>query len=330
MLIVPKKVTYEYVKNYIESNSGCKLLSAEYKRAKDKMKFLCECGNEFETTYDNFKSQNKRQCDTCSISNIKVKFRKSNAQFIKEVYDIVGEEYTFLEKYINSQTKIKCKHNKCGHIWEIIPNNFLKGKRCPECNKGFLASDEPFNKKTNEEFVQEVYDLVDNEYAFLEEYVDARTKIKCRHNDCGYIWNITPDNFLRGRRCPQCAESKGEQKIREHLQNIDVVFEQEYSFIGLLSDKKNPLRFDFAIYNSKNNLKFLIEYDGIFHYEQQYDEDGFNDLKIHDKRKDQYCKDNNIPLLRIPYWEFDNIEPILNEWLSRYSLIENKITNDAI
>ena len=33
--------------------------------------------------------------------------------------------------------------------------------------------------------------------------------------------------------------------------------------------------------------------------------------KYNDKIKDKYCVDNNIKLLRIPYWEFENIENIL-------------------
>ena len=36
----------------------------------------------------------------------------------------------------------------------------------------------------------------------------------------------------------------------------------------------------------------------------------------HDRRKDEYCKLHDIDLLRIPYWEFDNIDKILNEKLN--------------
>ena len=60
--------------------------------------------------------------------------RKTDAEFKKEVFDLVGSEYEFLDSYVNSYTKIKVKHNKCGHIYEVRPNLFLNnGSRCPYC-----------------------------------------------------------------------------------------------------------------------------------------------------------------------------------------------------
>ena len=43
---------------------------------------------------------------------------------------------------------------------------------------------------------------------------------------------------------------------------------------------------------------------------------GFITTKIHDTIKTQYCKNNNIRLIRIPYWDFDNIENILSQLLN--------------
>ena len=68
----------------------------------------------------------------------------------------------------------------------------------------------------------------------------------------------------------------------------------------------------FDFYLPDYNL--LIEFDGIQHYEIRghfggYD--GFVDTKIRDTIKNIYCKDNNIDLLRIPYWDYKNIENIL-------------------
>lgn len=59
--------------------------------------------------------------------------RKTNEEFKQEVYNLVKDEYTFLENYVNSKAKIKVKHNKCGNIYEVQPSNFLKGTRCPYC-----------------------------------------------------------------------------------------------------------------------------------------------------------------------------------------------------
>ncbi len=62
-----KSLTYDYVKNFIEieSNSGCKLLNDTYKNNHTKLKVVCECGNTFEVSFSNFKSQNIRRCNNC-------------------------------------------------------------------------------------------------------------------------------------------------------------------------------------------------------------------------------------------------------------------------
>ena len=90
--------------------------------------------------------------------------------------------------------------------------------------------------------------------------------------------------------------------------------------IVLKIQKYNHYVFDFAV-NIKNKL-YLIEFDGEQHFniESQFGdknkEDKYNKLIANDNRKNKYCKDNNIPLLRIPYWDINNIEKILSEFLT--------------
>ena len=233
---------------------------------------------------------------------------KTSESFAKEVYEIVEDEYVFLDEYINSYTKILCRHNICGYSYKVRPHNFLQGDRCPRC-MGYL-------RKTNKEFADDVYELVKDEYVFLEKYVNDGEKILCKHNVCNSEYFVTPNNFLRGKRCPVCFESKGEKTIRGFLEDNNILFKREYSFDGLVGIGGNLLRFDFALFNNKKNLICLIEYDGEFHFKKFYEDQNYETIQIHDKRKNRYCKDNDIPLLRIPYWEFDNIEDILINELS--------------
>lgn len=308
--IQKKKLPYDEVKNFIEteSNSGCKLLSEEYIGAQSKLDLVCKCGRQFKTSFSNFKSANKRQCNDCGRKNIGIQLRKTNREFIQEVFDLVGDEYKFLEEYTNSKAKIKCRHNTCGYIWGVTPNSFLRGSRCPNCFGTHL--------KTQKQFEGEIYGLTKGEYTILGTYINTNTKIGIRHNVCGYEYMVLPTNFLnQSQRCPQCAESKGEQAIRLYLERNNINFQVEYSFEDLLGVRGGLLRFDFAIFGKDDSVQFLIEYDGEFHFKQQYDDDGFEDFQIHDEYKNQYCKSNDIPLLRIPYWEFDSIEKTLSEWL---------------
>ena len=75
----------------------------------------------------------------------------------------------------------------------------------------------------------------------------------------------------------------------------------------------SKLRFDFALFNSVNQICRLIEFDGEQHYESNIKNSGWNTYQKYeytyqnDQKKNKIAKDNNIPLVRIPYWERDNI-----------------------
>lgn len=74
--------------------------------------------------------------------------------------------------------------------------------------------------------------------------------------------------------------------------------------------KIRPLKFDFAIFDNKDTLKYAIEYQGQQHYEPvKYfgGKDSFVKQQKYDEEKRKYCKENNIQLIEIPYWDFAKI-----------------------
>lgn len=217
--------------------------------------------------------------------------RKTDAEFKKEVFDLVGSEYTFLDNYVNNHTKLRVKHNKCCRIYKVTPTYFFEGKRCPWCSI-------KANKKTSEQFKQEVFDLVGNEYTFLDTYVDARTKLRVKHNKCGYIYKVKPTVFLNGSRCPCCNSPKGELIISKILDTLNISYEPQKTFEDLKD--KSYLSYDFYI----PDQNILIEYQGIQHYQSVDVFGGKSQFKIqqkHDKMKADYAKDHNYNLISIPY-----------------------------
>jgi len=110
---------------------------------------------------------------------------------------------------------------------------------------------------------------------------------------------------------------KVKKEIDKVLTQFNISHDSQYIFDDLIGIGGGLLKFDKVVFwdEEQIQLRMLIEYDGIFHYEKQYDEDGFETLKIHDKLKNEYCKKHNIKLLRIPYWDYDNIEKILKKEL---------------
>lgn len=133
--------------------------------------------------------------------------------------------------------------------------------------------------------------------------------------ECGNVFETTLEGFLGGKkRCGVCNKSTSnfEYSVSKLLEFNEVKFIREYSF----DDCKNinKLRFDFAIFDNYDNLKCLIELDGMQHKKPQRFggikvEEAYNNyLKLHknDLIKDEYCKQRDIKLYRIPYSLFRN------------------------
>lgn len=85
-------------------------------------------------------------------------------------------------------------------------------------------------QKTAAKFKQEVQHLVGDEYSVLEPYCGVKHKLKFRHNQCGHVWCVRPDAFLRGSRCPMCARKQRIQaNTLTNTQFINRVKEKTYN-----------------------------------------------------------------------------------------------------
>lgn len=127
--------------------------------------------------------------------------------------------------------------------------------------------------------------------------------------DCGKIASIYSSNLINGitKSCGCIRSSYGEEQIEKILIENNINYCKEYTFSDLHTNNI-PLRFDFAIFNKQHQLIQLIEYDGKQHYipvEKFGGEKAFNHMKLNDERKNKYCKEHNIKLVRIPYTNLD-------------------------
>ena len=169
----------------------------EYKKAMEKLLMKHNtCGNEYYVKPNGF--LNGSRCPKCYGNN-----KKTTKIFKEEVFNLVGNEYSVLGEYINSDTNLLLKHNTCGNEYYVKPYNFINTK-CPKCYGS--------HKKTTEIFKEEVFNLVGNEYSVLGEYINTNSKILVKHNTCGNEYYVSPNSFLNNsNRCPKCKESKGEK-----------------------------------------------------------------------------------------------------------------------
>lgn len=121
--------------------------------------------------------------------------------------------------------------------------------------------------------------------------------------ECGNFIETPVSYFLSQeiRSCGCEVRSKGEVKIIDLLTKFNIPFECQKTFQDCrFIDTNNLARFDFFVDN-----KYLIEYDGEQHF--MYRNSGWNTkenyekTKLHDAYKNEWCKQHNIPLIRIPY-----------------------------
>lgn len=133
---------------------------------------------------------------------------------------------------------------------------------------------------------------------------DTRAYWKCKC-DCGNICTVSSNNLLQGHTTScGCEKSQGENYISIALNKGNWKYKREYEFSDLKGDKF-PLRFDFAVFEN-HQILFLIEFQGAQHY---YPNEFFGGIEKfikqqdYDKRKIDYCHNNHIPLVIIPYYD---------------------------
>ena len=193
----------------------------EYKRAKDKVDVIHNyCGHRYKVSPDNF--YRGKRCPKCSG-----RYRRNNSEFIDEVFDLFGDEYTFVEEYVTGHTPIMVIHNICGNEYKVSPSSFLRGSACPKCS---AKSRRKKLLKTNEDFVREIEGLVGNEYTFLEEYKCHKTKIGIKHNICGHEYKVAPQRFFNGNRCKKCSDMRQTKTHEEFIEEVRSMIGNEYTF----------------------------------------------------------------------------------------------------
>ena len=292
----------------------------EYKTKRTKIKFKhSQCGTEF-LSYPMDLIRGMKKCPVCMRKKLKEINLKSIEQFNIDFEKISNGEYELLGEYVSSRAKIKILHKECGTEWHVNANNFLQGRSyCPACSKENNLKRLKNKTKTHEKFVQEVESLGLGEYEVVSNYIKSQEQIILKHKVCGNEWKTKPDWFLMGNRCPKCnthANSKGVQKIKRFLDKNKIKYITEYKIEEC--KRIRPLPFDFAIFE-KEKLKYLIEYDGIQHFKpksfgsEKNKYKNFKLIKESEKIKNKFCVENNIKLIRIPYFEFKNIDKILGE-----------------
>lgn len=285
------------------------------------VRVICDyCGKEYQIKWYHYKLDVIDKNSDCCCYNCRhtkryrynIEYRQNNL-YKRAIERSNKSEYQFVSKRadITNNTSIIDYLCPIHGLQKMRINNFISGEGCPECNKESsrkryrLREDEVKNRIT-----QYGSTLLNS-----NEYINQDCKnLKVVCPACGATFLTSLSNFTQheGQLCKICShnESKGETKIRTFLELNSIDFVQEKWFSDC-RDKK-PLPFDFYL----PDYNMCIEFDGEQHY---IDKGSFNTsleyVRHHDRIKSAYCDVKGIVLLRIPYWDYSNIEIILSKIL---------------
>ena len=296
---------------------GFIFLDAEYKNVYEKMNIVDRQGYKYHISLAGFYTNIKNSGGYPSLG----KFNANNAYAMYNVglwllennplITLIGGKY---RSAIARTLEVVC--NDCGHIWMAVWNDLHSMKGCSECwakNRGDHSRN----------FIDDVISTFNQAGIRLlepENYKNNKQKLLSECLTCGHIWKTNYASIRRGRLCPNCNSSRGEKIIDDVLSDMGVKFKREKKFPKC----KNIdfLRFDFHL----PDYDVCVEYQGKQHYRpidfsgRGYDkaEEVFETQQERDQIKRNFCDNSNIKLIEIPYWDFDNIEEILERELGGY------------
>ena len=263
------------------------------------------CKKDYETSLT---SVIQGQSKSCGCHQHAFKYKKGDLigpYFIKLVSDCWVK---------NGHTYGKFECPKCGDAFTTRPIDVVSGRRkcCPKHRMENLfggVNNNPLIDLSGQRFgkLTAIKPIKDENGWYLQ------WLCKC---DCGKEKIVRTQNLKKGctTSCG-CIKSANEIKIEEILTELQIDFETEKTFDNCINPKTNyKLRFDFYLpdYNT------CIEYDGQQHYIgwwQDKIEGSLESSQYRDKIKTDFCRNNNIKLIRIPYWDENKIDKqyILNK-----------------
>lgn len=288
-----KKLTSQYFieKSKIKHNDFYDYSKSEYINSRTKITIICPLHDEFsQMPNDHIRGSG---CPKCGTEKHVSKKRNILCDLIKKANDIHHNlyDYSNIDVHISMHYKVKILCKIHGEFYQTFNQHINNKRGCPKC-----GIDK--HKDTLYDFIRKANLIHLYKYNYSKvQYINSRTKIIiCPiHGD----FSQKPKAHINSEQgCPKCNQSKCEIKIGKFLDENAIAYEYQKKF----NDCKYKYVLPFDFYLSDYNI--CIEFDGEQHFKVvNYwgGEDGYLLRKDRDKIKTEYCINNNIKLIRIPY-----------------------------
>ena len=219
-------------------------------------------------------------------------------------------ERTHRQKYGTYIWKCQCD---CGNICYVSRNNLIAGNT-QSCGCRAIDSIREIGRRNAKDLSGQVFGYL---VPLYKDGIIERGTLKmhsitwaCECLNCGRIVpNVSAADLVSGNRkyCGDCSISSGEEHLLHLISQIYPEIEHHKMFDTCIN-KNSGRRLIFDYYLPKEAV--LVEYDGKQHY-APYGDWGvnFEAANARDVLKNEWCKENGIPLIRIPYTYLDELTP---------------------
>lgn len=285
-------------------------------------KCKCECSNIFTADGYNIRNGLTKSCPYCTLRNYHSFINMTGWKMWEHGQPDSRVEVIQINNKYSKENNLSRRHIYwdckclCGNLFTAKGEDLRNG-RTKSC--GCYQKERWEEVKTTNKI-----DLIGkqfNDLLVLEESGRTENKQvlwKCKCLLCNGITykttNALTSNIAKNCGCEK--ESRGVYLVKKILTTNNIPYVAEKTYKDCKNEYNAALRYDFYI-----NNHFLLEVDGQQHF---YSTGGWNSpekfeiTQKNDKIKDEYAKSHNIPLKRIPYYEWNEItlETIMSDkWL---------------
>lgn len=230
-------------------------------------------------------------------------------EFLEKAREIHGYRYKYLDlpEKLTLNDKVNVEYHNVVYTQSV--SKHLLGRR-PE---------RMIIKKTTNEFIEEAKKVWGDKYDYrLVDYKGALFNVKIIYDNIVYeqraqshLEGLAPE-FRKNEEAILKSKLKkhdsiGESEIESFLKKFNIEYKRDY--------KENFIEFDFYL----PRIRTVIEFNGRQHFEPMEEFGGVNTfdmIKFYDNKKEKYCEDKFINLIKLKYDQFDDVYSILWENLS--------------
>lgn len=264
----------------------------------------CDCGNE-----KDIKSELLRagKAQSCGCLHKELLAHRSSPNLVGQKFNrLLVLEKTDMR--VDEKVIWKCQCD-CGNI-AYVSTKHLQSGEVKSCGCLRIENQKKFGQLNSKNLIGKRF----GKLIVLEDCKNTSNSSgrlwKCQC-DCGSICYKRTANLTSGATTScGCLKSKGEEKVSHILIVNNINFTREKTFEDCISPfSKEKMRFDFYL----PDYNLLIEYDGEQHYGYR-DDNGWNNKEnyektlLRDKVKNEWAKNHNYDLIRIPYTKYVTLE----------------------